>query len=250
MIYKFKNHEIELYDSIQNLPILRFQKFNKYQMIASDIGSDFADYDQRTQKALAFLQKNMVNEAIQELNNRRQLVFNAYNESNPNSRSFAVLVKRIDKQKFTKYAPDDLDQIMTKLNDIGFEAETMFEQLKEVKKKIELELQVYYKNFFPKVGNVEFLALRVKRLNLLCDEIIDEKEIKDPLFEVEKELLENDKPNKWDIWADNNMERILEVDFQKFALNVTQLSGMNLNDTSTFAFYAGVEYLKEKNPKK
>jgi hypothetical protein len=250
MIYKFKKHEIEIYDSIQNLPILRFQKFNKYQMIASDIGCDFSDYEQRTKKALAFLQKNMVPEAMQELSNRRQLVFNAFNESNPNSRSFAVLVKRIDKQKFVEYAPNDLDLIMQKLNDIGFDYESMFGQLIEVKKKIELELQVYYKNFFPKNSNDEILALRVKRMNLLCDEIITETEVEKPLFEVEKEILENDKPNKWDVWADNNMERILEVDFQKFALNVTELSGLKLKETSTFTFYASVEYLKEKNPKK
>ena len=87
MVYKFKNHEIEIYDSIQNLPVLRFQKFNKYQMIASEIGNDFADYDKRTEKALAFLHKNMVQEAIQELNNRRQTVFNAYNEFTPIGKS-------------------------------------------------------------------------------------------------------------------------------------------------------------------
>jgi len=87
-------------------------------------------------------------------------------------------------------------------------------------------------------------------LNLLCDEIITEKEVDVPLYEVEKEILENDKPNKWDVWSENNMERILEVDFQKFALNVTELTGSDLRKMSTFTFYASVEYLKEKNPKK
>jgi len=89
-------------------------------MIASDIGCDFSDYETRTQKTLAFLQKGMINEAIQEINNRRQAVFNAYNESNPNSKSFAVLVKRIDQEVFVEYAPNDLDLILEKLNNIGF----------------------------------------------------------------------------------------------------------------------------------
>jgi hypothetical protein len=156
MIYKFKGHEIEIYDSIQNLPILRFQKFNKYQMIACDIGCDFNDYELRTQKALAFLQKNMVPEAMQELKNRRQAVFNAFNESNPNSRSFAVLVKRIDKQKFVEYAPNDLDLVMQKLNDIGFDYETMFDQLREVKKKSNWNWMSITKTFFQRMQTSKF----------------------------------------------------------------------------------------------
>jgi hypothetical protein len=152
MVYKFKGHEIEVYDSIQSLPILRFQKFNKYQMIASDIGCDFSDYEQRTQKTLAFLKKGMVNEAIQEISNRRILVFNAFNESNPSSRSFAVLVKRIDKQKFVEYAPNDLDLIMEKLNNMGFDYETMSTQLREVKKKSNWNWKSITKTFFQRTG--------------------------------------------------------------------------------------------------
>ena len=142
MIYKFGRHEIEVFDSIQNLPILRFQKFNKYQMIDNEIGSDFGDYDKRTEKTLAFLQKGMVKEAIQELNNRRQTVFNAYNEYTARGKCFAVLVKRIDDKHYTDYAPDDLDRILEHLNKIGFDVETMVTALVAVKKKIETELVV------------------------------------------------------------------------------------------------------------
>jgi hypothetical protein len=87
-------------------------------------------------------------------------------------------------------------------------------------------------------------------LNLLCDEITTGKDLDSSIYDVERDILEGDKPNKWDVWADGNMERILEVDFQKFALNVTELSGLKLEDTTTFTFYASVEYLKEKHPKK
>lgn len=151
MVYKFKNHEIEIYDSIQNLPVLRFQKFNKYQMIASEIGNDFADYDKRTEKALAFLHKNMVQEAIQELNNRRQTVFNAYNEFTPIGKSFAVLIKRIDKTVYEMYAPDDLDAIIKHLNDIGFDFETSMNKLREVKKKSKPNWSFIIRSFFQKM---------------------------------------------------------------------------------------------------
>ena len=247
MVYKFKNHEIEIYDSIQNLPVLRFQKFNKYQMIASEIGNDFADYDKRTEKALAFLHKNMVQEAIQELNNRRQTVFNAYNEFTPIGKSFAVLIKRIDKTVYEMYAPDDLDAILKHLNDIGLDFETSMVKLREVKKKIETELVVYYPNFFPKNTDQNKSYLRVSRVNAMLDMIINNDDsYSDRVFEIEKEILEDDKPNIWNVWQENNMERVLEVDFQKFGISVMELSGQNLTEITTFTFYATVEHLKEK----
>lgn len=135
MTYQFKNHEIEIYDSIQALPIMRFAKFNKYQMIAAEIGSTFEDYNRRTEKALAYLKKGMAKEAAQELTNRQTAVFNAYNEQTPAGKSFAVLVKRIDEKEYVKFAPDDLDQILIHLNDIGFDIETCIEKLTTVKKK-------------------------------------------------------------------------------------------------------------------
>jgi hypothetical protein len=64
MIIKHKGHTIELFDNTQNLPILRFQKFNKYIMLSNEIGNSFEDYDQRTAQALRFLQKEMIPEAI------------------------------------------------------------------------------------------------------------------------------------------------------------------------------------------
>jgi hypothetical protein len=69
------------------------------------------------------------------------------------------------------------------------------------------------------------------------------------LYDLEKEILENDKPNIWNVWKDDNMERILEVDFQKFGIAVTELTGQNLQEISTFTFYSTVEHLKEKHSK-
>ena len=111
---------------------------------------------------------------------------------------------------------------------------------------------VYYPNFFPKNGNKEQTALRVKRIDILCDNIIDQ-DVPDNggLYKTEREILQHDKPNIWNVWKDENMERVLEVDFQKFAISVTEISNQRIDDITTFTFYATVEHLKEKfKPKK
>lgn len=152
MVYKHGKHEIEIFDSIHNLPILRFQRFNKYQMQASEIGNTFNDYDQRTVKIAQFIQKKMFDEAIQELENRRQTVFNAYNEFTPIGKSFAILIKRINDVEYNDFTPDELDRCLEHLDRIGLGFATSIEKLKEVKKKSKRNWWFTFPNLFQKMG--------------------------------------------------------------------------------------------------
>ena len=38
-------HKVELYDSIDELPIVRFHKYNKMLLIDAGVGSDLSDWD-------------------------------------------------------------------------------------------------------------------------------------------------------------------------------------------------------------
>lgn len=135
MIYKKGRHEIEIYDSIYNMPMLRFQRFNKYQMQACDIGSDINDYNNRTAKAIQFIQKGMKDEAVSELQNRMLTVNNAFTEFNPNNKSLALLVKRIDKKEYKYFDTNALDECVKHLDKIGLNSLEAIEKLKTVKKK-------------------------------------------------------------------------------------------------------------------
>jgi len=84
----------------------------------------------------------------------------------------------------------------------------------------------------------------------ILDGFIEEKDNGDSIFGIEKELLGRNTPNIWNVHNEDNMERLLEVDFQKFAISVTELTGQDLTNVSTFAFYASVEHLKEKFKKR
>ncbi len=152
MIVEVKGHKIELYDSTQDLPILRFQKFNKYVMIANEVGNTFEDYDQRTVKALSFLQKEMVPEAIQELSNRRQTVFNAFNEFSPKSKAFAVLIKRIDGKYYDGYSPGELDEALKHLDRIGLSYVNSMETLNDVKKNSKRSFRYIFRRIFQREG--------------------------------------------------------------------------------------------------
>lgn len=138
---KIKGHKVVFFDSIKQMPIRRYQQSNKYLMIASDIGSDFADFDKRTLKVMEFLKKGMLGEAVKEMENRRQTIWNAYKNYNPQGMSLALLVKSIDGRPRNDISDEGLEKTLDELNRIGFSYDDMIENLSEVKKKSTFNLK-------------------------------------------------------------------------------------------------------------
>ena len=126
--------KVLLYEGSDELLIERYQKFQKYLMIEGEIGSSFADYDKRMSKTREFLKADMVKEAMQELNNQRQLVFNVFTEYNPKSRAMAYLVHSID-GKVYGYTTAEIDEIIERLNSGGLTKGELDNTTDEVKKK-------------------------------------------------------------------------------------------------------------------
>ena len=111
---------------------------------------------------------------------------------------------------------------------------------------------VYFPKQFPKGGNSQITAFRIARIDTLLDSVIehDKPGHNEKLFDIEKQILEIEKPNVWNVWKENNMERVLEVDSRKFGIAITESTNQNIEEITTFTFYASVEHLKEKFKKK
>lgn len=132
---EFRGHTIEVYDSAETMPMKRYQRFNKMLMIANEVGSDFTDFDLRSRKAIEFLKKEMYPQAINELENRRQQVYNSFMEYTPKGRAFAICVKSIDGVEYKDISKSGLDEICDKLDEIGYPYGRICNKADEVKKK-------------------------------------------------------------------------------------------------------------------
>ena len=96
VITKIGRHDVELYDAIDELPIVRFHKYQKLLLVDAGVGADIAAFDQRIEKTRRFLMAGKVEQAQQELENLRQCVFMIQSEINPRNMAFAALVKSVD----------------------------------------------------------------------------------------------------------------------------------------------------------
>ena len=131
---KSKKHTVEFYSTIRKLPIRRFQKFNKFEMVASDVGASVDDLLKRLSRASGYIGNNDAKSAVQELNNLVNTVHHAMEEYSPKHQALAIMVKSIDGVECVGFEEDDLQQVLDKLDSIGFDQETAETTTTDLKK--------------------------------------------------------------------------------------------------------------------
>jgi len=117
-----------MYDDIDQLPIERFNKANKYWMLHDNIGSSISDFDTNHFNKLALLAGEK-QKCIAELNNFRILVFNIMNEVNVEHLSFACLVYSVNGEEQNDLSQDALNRLLKRLSDKGLTQELLKKKL-------------------------------------------------------------------------------------------------------------------------
>ena len=111
---KINNHELKLYDSIDEMPIVNFQKYNKYIIVDSGLGSDIDSVDEHLVN-LAKLIRSDKDKAQQELQNLRQTMHLIVSGISPNYLAFAALIHSIDGKVVEDLSDENLKSIIEKL---------------------------------------------------------------------------------------------------------------------------------------
>ncbi len=130
---EINGHKLELFDSIDELPIVNFHKFNKYMLVDSGIGSDINDINAHISKINAFMDKGELDHAKNELENLRRSLYMVSEENNVKHLSYMFFIKSIDGKSFDDISDSNIKATHDLLNK---EKLGVFEKLFEgVKKK-------------------------------------------------------------------------------------------------------------------
>ena len=130
---ELNGHKVSLYDSIDELPITRFHKYNRYLLVDAGIGSEIGDFDNHLERVVRYIRKGDNESAAKELENLRQNVYMVISEQSLKHLSFACLVKTIDGTEQTDLSTDGLQKVLELLG--GTPREELNEALNSVKKK-------------------------------------------------------------------------------------------------------------------
>ena len=242
---KIGKHTVEFYDTIEELPIVRFHKYQKLLLVDAGVGSDITAFDQRIEKARRFIIAGKPDQAQQELENLRQCVFLIQTGMSPKHRAFAALVTKIDGQDCTDIGDDALAAITEKLNDVP-ESE-LTAQLEAVKKKIDGELMLYFPALFNDSDVKEYYDILRKRTLEILNGIVAGEPNPGTTEIVEKlttALITYSHPKLFT--GSDGVEIQFDRQFENLCLVLSEQLHVQPKEYSVLEFYNAFDFVKER----
>ena len=234
------NKIIRVYDSIDEMPIINFQKYNKYLLIDSGIGSDADDIDAHIVKIAKFIKANNNKKALQELQNMRQNMYMVNNEISPKYLAFAALIHSIDGKEVNDLSDDGLKKLLQDLKDIKHSKVIDF--LLWLKKKVTSELETYFPGDFVNPKEKEAYDKLKNRTLLVLDSIINDTDNTEQIELIDTMMLNMHTPKVF--IGSESIEVKYDKQFESTCLLIAQKTSMDARKMTVLQFYNAIDNIK------
>lgn len=239
---KVGKRSVEIYDSIDELPIKRYHRFNKYMLVDSGIGSDLNDINDHISKILRYIDKSDKKNAKTQLENMRQSLYLISQETNIRHLSFMVLIKSIDGKEVYDISDENLKRLLKRFEN---ESKGFLNRLIEsVKKKIDEEINLYFPGHFEDAAIKEYYDRIKTRVLLQLDSIIRGSDNEDKIDKIDDFLLTLAKPKVFS--GKESAEIAYDKQFEEMCLFLTQELSVEIDNMTVLQFYNSFEYLKKQ----
>lgn len=235
-------NKVELYDSIEELPMINFQKYNKYLLIDSGIGSDADSIDSHIVKIAKLINKGDSANAIQELQNMRQNLYMINSEISPRYFAFAALVHSINGDKVYDLSDTGLKDILCKINTVKHSK--ILELLLEFKKKIQQEVEAYFPEDFISVKEKEAYDLLKRKILLILESISQNTDNADAIKQIDATQFSKYKPHNFT--GDTSVEIAHDKSFEDTCLIISQKLNLNAKQMTVLEFYSALNLIKRQ----
>lgn len=241
---KVGKHRVSLYNSIEELPMVRFHKFNKCLLIDAGIGSDLTAVDAHIERAVRYIKDDKRSEAATEMENLRQNIFMVLQGLSPSNMAFACLVKSVDGKPQDDLSDEGLINVLSLLGEITQKELAALQDA--VKKKIDNELTMYFPNIFDDSRSKEFYDKMRERTLLQLEAIIKGKndEREKAIERLTNLLVTYSKPKKF--VGNGNAEIEYDRQFEDMCLLIGQNLNRNAKKFTVMEYFNAYNYIKEQ----
>lgn len=231
---------VRVYDSIDEMPIINFQKYNKYLLIDSGVGSDADDIDAHIIKIAKFIKANNSKKALQELQNMRQNMYMVNSEISPKYLAFAALIYSIDGKEVNDLSDDGLKKLLQDLKDIKHSKVINF--LLWLKKKVTNELETYFPGDFVNPKEKEAYDKLKNRTLLVLDSIINNTDNTKQIESIDTMMLNMHVPKVF--IGSESVEVKYDKQFESTCLLIAQKTNMDARKMTVLQFYNAIDNIK------
>lgn len=238
LIYKGKT--IKIYDSIDEMPIVNFQKYNKYLLIDSGIGSDVDDIDAHIVKIAKAIKEGNNGKAIQELQNMRQNINMINSTISPKYMAFAALIYSIDGEELTDLSDDNLKLVLESINKVKHS--NIIRLLAEIKKKVSYELEMYFPGEFSNAKEKGAYDKIKNRTLLILESIISDIDNSEAINTIDASLFSTYIPKVF--YGSESVEIKYDKQFENACLLISQKMNCNAKKMTVMQFYNALDNIK------
>lgn len=242
---KLNGHKVEIYSSIEELPITRFHKYNKCLLVDAGIGSDLSAFDGHVERVVRYIRADQREEAAKELENLRQNIYIIIQGMSPQHMAFACLVARIDGQPVTDLSDEGLQRVLEMLG--GTPLKDITAQTEAVKKKIDDELSLYFPNVFDDAKNKEFYDLMKERTRAMLSCIIegDTEEREERVEKLTDRMITFTKPKTFT--GKGSLEIEYDKQFEDMCLIISQNLHTDAKKMTVLEYYNAYQYIEKQS---
>lgn len=241
-VLKINNKDVRVYDSIDEMPIVNFQKYNKYLLIDSGIGSDVDDIDSHIIKIAKFIKAGNSKKALQELQNMRQNIYMVNSGISPNYLAFAALIHDIDGKEVTDLSDDGLKATLESLKEVKHSV--IIDFLLWLKKKVATELETYFPGDFVNPKEKEAYDKLKNRTLLVLDSIINDSDNAEQIDAVDAVLIDMHTPKSF--IGSESIEIKYDKQFESTCLLIAQKTSMDAKKMTVLQFYNAIDNIKQQ----
>ena len=231
---------VRVYDSIDEMPIINFQKYNKYLLIDSGIGSDADDIDAHIVKIAKYIKSNNNRKALQELQNMRQNIYMVNSEISPKYLAFAALIHSVDGKEVNDLSDDGLKKLLQDLKEVKHSKVIDF--LLWLKKKVTSELEIYFPGDFVNPKEKEAYDKLKARTLLVLDSVINDTDNSKQIEVIDTMMLNMHTPKTY--IGSESVEVKYDKQFESTCLLIAQKTSMDARKMTVLQFYNAIDNIK------
>lgn len=231
---------MRVYDSIDEMPIVNFQKYNKYLLIDSGIGSDADDIDAHIVKIAKYIKSNNNKKALQELQNMRQNIYMVNSEISPKYLAFAALIHSVDGKEVNDLSDDGLKKLLQDLKEVKHSKVVDF--LLWLKKKVTNELEIYFPGDFVNPKEKEAYDKLKARTLLVLDSVINDTDNSEQIDAIDMIMLNMHTPKTY--IGSESVEVKYDKQFESTCLLIAQKTNMDARKMTVLQFYNAIDNIK------
>ena len=232
-----KDKTLKLYDSIDEMPIINFQKYNKCVLIDTGLGSDIDSVDSHIVNIAKYINKGDKVNAIQELQNMRQNMHMIVSKVSPKYMAFAALIHSINGVEQKDLSDSHLQEIIEELQEVPHGL--IIDLLEWLKKKLSIELETYFPSEFESAKEKEVYNKLKEKTILQLQEIAEETDNSQKIAEISDFLFSLHKPKVF--IGKESVEIKYDKQFESACMLISQKTNMDAKKMTTLQFYNAID---------